>query len=498
MFAIHDIDTDTITNICATQLYYFYDARIGSIQLLDDKDSANDFTDYTSFITISSERNADGDYEINGTYTMSKSQDLPTLYDDNDAQEFCWKMNGIETNITAQGVKGDKGEPAGCWFCRGKASTDNIGNNSMITVTLISYYTTDETGTITLRLVTADNCEIKNGDFVCVDVYNSDVTNNTTYFDTIFGNVKVYTQTSGDSSQLVYNVTRPYYASLISIIKNSPVILCEQLRGIDGYGIDDKLHGIFLPSKDKTYSHMINVSSVKPYDTLILHPVANEDVIGNILKTEPTTLDNINEPEILIDGYKAVTINSNTSVKNFDADSVTSRGIVTGHVGGINDVTLGVPIGTIVDYYTTNGVALPEGWLPIDDSIDFIYSENMGNNAPFGFELLSFDDSVQFTNVFDLRIFNVITRKYTYFILKDPRLKNLYNNISTAAMFNSKTTPIANYIGNVDFDYLETTILLPYIDDDINYSFGWPEGFLTSKSTNNITDKITYNLYLKH
>lgn len=498
MFAIHDIDTDTITNICATQLYYFYDARIGSVQLLDDKYSANDFTDYTSFITISSERNADGDYEINGTYTMFKSQDLPTLYYDNDAQEFCWKMNGIETNITAQGVKGDKGEPAGCWFCRGVATTVQENNDPMISVRLISYYTTDETGTIILRSVNDENCEIKNGDFVCVDVYNSDATNNTTYFDTIFGNVNVYTQTTGDSSQLVYNVTRPYYASLISIIKNSPVILCEQLRRIDGYGIDDKLHGIFLPSKDKTYSHMINVSSVKPYDTLILHPVANDDVIGNILKSEPTTLDNINEPEILIDGYKVVTINSDTSVKNFDADTITSRGIVTGKVGGINGVNLGVPIGIIVDYYTPNGVDVPEGWFPIDDSDDFIYSDNMSSIAPFEFELMTFDDSVQFTNVFDLRVFNVITREYTYFKLTDLKMKNLFNCISTAVMFNSKTTPVTNYIGNVDFDYLETTILMPYIDEDINYSFGWPERYLTSKSTNDLTNKTTYNLYLKH
>ena len=497
MFAIHDIDTDTITNICATQLYYFYDARIGSIQLLDDKDSANDFTDYTSFITISSEKNADGDYEINGTYTMSKSQDLPTLYYDNDAQEFCWKMNGIETNITAQGVKGDKGDPAGCWFCRGVATTVQENNDPMISVRLISYYTTDETGTIILRNVNDENCEIKNGDFVCVDVYNSDETNNTTYFDTIFGNVRVYTQTTGDSSQLEYNVTRPYYASLVSIIKRSPVILYEQLKQINGNGIDDTLHGIFLPSREETWSHMINVSSVKPYDTLIIHPVYNDDIIGNVMKPEPSTLDDINA-EILIDGYKAVTINSDTSVKNFDAESVTSRGIVTGHVGGINDVALGVPIGTIVDYYTPNGVFVPEGWLPIDDSDDFIYSDNMSSIAPFKFELMTFDDSVQFTNVFDLRVFNVITREYTYFKLTDLKMKNLFNCISTAAMFNSNTNPVNNYVGNVDFDYLETTILLPYIDDDINYSFGWPERYLTSKTTNTSTNKTTYNLYLKH
>ena len=360
MFAIHDIDTDTITNICATQLYYFYDARIGSVQLLDDKYSANDFTDYTSFITISSERNADGDYEINGTYTMFKSQDLPTLYYDNDAQEFCWKMNGIETNITAQGVKGDKGEPAGCWFCRGVATTVQGNNDPMISVRLISYYTTDETGTIRRRSVNDENCEIKNGDFVCVDVYNSDATNNTTYFDTIFGNVNVYTQTTGDSSQLVYNVTRPYYTSVMSMINNSPITLYEYLKRISGNGLDDALHGLFVPGKHYSFNHMINSAYEGNIEQMVIHPVNRRYANGRTNDDNIPTLNT--NASFVIDGYAQTIIKTPNVLVN---GSINSSGKIKANVNGINDVTLGTPIGTIMDF---SGKDVPDGWLQINES----------------------------------------------------------------------------------------------------------------------------------
>ena len=330
MFAIHDIDTDTITNICATQLYYFYDARIGSIQLLDDKYSANDFTDYTSFITISSNKNADDEYEINGTYTMSKSQDLPTLYYDNDAQEFCWKMNGIETNITAQGVKGDKGEPAGCWFCRGVSTTIQNNDNSMISANLISYYTTDENNDIILRSVKSEDCEIKNGDFVCVDVYNSDTTNNSTYSDTIFGNVQVGTQVTGDSAVLVYMVVRPYYTSVMSMINNSPTLFYDYLTRIsthigDDDLLPDTLHGLFIPStyqgsrpnNPEPFLHAINVyprSKTNINDILMIHPVDNNDIIGQIDSIIPTKMVD-RKPEIHIEGYQGIVLKDGVQLK---------------------------------------------------------------------------------------------------------------------------------------------------------------------------------------
>jgi hypothetical protein len=432
MFAIHDIDTDTITNICATQLYYFYDVRIGSIQLLDDKDSAIDFTDYTSFITISSERNADGDYEINGTYTMFKSQDLPTLYYDNDAQEFCWKMNGIETNITAQGVKGDKGEPAGCWFCRGVATTVQENNDPMISVRLTSYYTTDNTGTIILRSVNDENCEIKNGDFVCVDVYNSDATNNTTYFDTIFGNVNVYTQTSGDSSQLVYNVTRPYYTSILNMMNNSPILLYKQLENIRNDKNDDKLHGLYIPM-DVNYSFY--PQNTPPF---LVHSIFSSTSASNSNKQNPPTtlcflpcyknylygkgvnpFDGMKDSNVIYSGeeneyeipmYKhnmmlyynllvagTMNVDGNAQIESglrvegktrlnddLTTRDIIARGEITSKVNGVSNVKMGVPIGTVVDYYNSR---IPDGWMKIDDSEDGRWSENDDGYVPIQIKL---------------------------------------------------------------------------------------------------------------
>ncbi len=421
MFAIHDIDTDTITNICATQLYYFYDARIGSIQLLDDKYSANDFTDYTSFITISSEQNADGDYEINGTYTMSKSQDLPTLYYDNDAQEFCWKMNGIETNITAQGVKGDKGEPAGCWFCRGVATTVQENADPMISVRLISYYTTDETGTIILRSVNNENCEIKNGDFVCVDVYNSDATNNTTYFDTIFGNVSVYTQTTGDSSQLEYNVTRPYYTSVMSMINNSPIALYEYLKRISGNGLDDALHGLFIPSySSQSVVHMINSDVIDDNECLIIHPVSQQNVNGALNSDDiPTSNSSQEKPNFIIDGYGSVDLKSSDLLTDGDVkcndvecENINSNGNITATVNGISNVKIGVPVGTVIDFY---GNEIPEGWMQIDDS----------ENNDYG-NINSYIELTKVSSSDDYDIIVKLNESNNYFKFTDERLINLY------------------------------------------------------------------------
>lgn len=421
MFAIHDIDTDTITNICATQLYYFYDARIGSIQLLDDKDSANDFTDHTSFITISSERNADGDYEINGSYTMFKSQDLPTLYYDNDAQEFCWKMNGIETNITAQGVKGNKGEPAGCWLCRGVATTVQENNDPMISVRLNSYYTTDETGTIILRSVNDEKCEIKNNDFVCVDVYNSDSTNNTTYFDTIFGNVNVYTETSGDSSQFVYNVTRPYYTSVMSMIKNSPIALYEYLKRISGNGLNDSLHGLFVPShSSQSVVHMINSDVIDDNESLIIHPVAQQNVNG-VLNSEdiPTSNSSQEKPNFIIDGYGSVDLKSSDLLTDGDVkcndvecENINSNGNITATVNGISNLKIGVPVGTVIDFY---GNEIPEGWMQIDDS----------ENNDYG-NINSYIELTKVSSSDDYDIIVKLNASNNYFKFTDERLINLY------------------------------------------------------------------------
>lgn len=412
MFAIHDIDTDTITNICATQLYYFYDARIGSIQLLDDKYSANDFIDYTSFVTISSERNVDGVYEVNGTYTMSKSQDLPTLYYDNDAQEFCWKMNGIETNITAQGVKGDKGEPAGCWFCNGTGYTVDADGVTMVNANLFSYYTTDESGNLIIRSVNDEDCEIKNGDFVCVDLYIANVLTNTTYRDTIFGNVIVKPRTAGDSSTNMYTVTRPYNTSIMSMINDSPTALYEYLKRINSNGRVDALHGLFVP----TNSNLVHVMNSVNED-LIIHPVLVRYVNGALdVDNIPTYNSGQIKPDydFVIDGYGNVDIKKSDLITegNVECENIDANGNITATVNGMSNVNVGVPIGTVIDYY---GNDIPEGWMQIDDS-----DNNDYGNINSYIELRKVSSSDDYDIIVKLNASN------NYFKFTDERLINLY------------------------------------------------------------------------
>lgn len=428
MFAIHDTDTDTITDICATQLYYFYDARIGSIQLLDEKENAYNFNDYTSFITISSQKD-DNEYVINGSYTMYKSQDLPTLYYDNDAQEFCWKLNGIESNVTAQGVKGDKGDSAGCWFCRGTGIIQNINsNNPYITVNLISYYTTNETGDLILRNVNSVDCEIKNGDFVCVDAYNSDETNNTTYFDTIFGNVEVSENLSGDSMVKVYKVTRPYYTSIVSILNASPVLLYNQLSSIYGVGTADALHGLFVPSSTShdEYVHMLNSGISNETETLTLHPVANsqsnKNAYGALLQENVPSLQLENKPKFIIDGYDSVNLESadlnvdgDLKCDDVECENINSNGNITALVNGISNVKIGVPIGTVIDFY---GNDIPEGWMQIDDS----------ENNDYG-NINSYIEMTKVSSSDDYDIIVKLNASNNYFKFTDKRLINLYKTL---------------------------------------------------------------------
>lgn len=516
MFAIHDIDTDTITNVCATQLYYFYDARIGSIQLLDDKDTANDFTDYTSFITISSERNADGEYEINGTYTMSKSQDLPTLYYDNDAQEFCWKMNGIETNITAQGVKGDKGEPAGCWFCRGNATTVDNDGVTMINAKLISYYTTDETGNLILRSVNDENCEIKNGDFVCVDVYNSDVTNNTTYFDTIFGNVEVGTQVTGDSALLVYRVTRPYNTSIMSMINNSPTALYEYLKRINGNGNDDTLHGLFVPSYSSTnVVHMMNSAFVDNNENLIIHPVMYRFVNGALNDDNIPTYNASRKPDFVIDGYGNVDMKSSNLITegNVECENIDANGSITATVNGMSNVKVGIPIGTVIDYY---GNDIPEGWLQIneDESSNNIYQGSdefekykgviitwvkPGETIPSSPTL-----GVMALNDVDLTDINFIdSTNGLVFILNKQYLNFIYTIISydlpsTNISLESSVLKVkisSTYLDNTKDQLINMSLFRDFVLRDMKSALTWPFEIEVNHTNGVLTNDIYMTLY---
>ena len=73
-----------------------------------------------------------------GTYDganwdIRRYETVPTLYYDEQQGFFCWRINGAESGIIAQGVKGDKGDPSKIWVCKGRifsnADDTTIQNN---------------------------------------------------------------------------------------------------------------------------------------------------------------------------------------------------------------------------------------------------------------------------------------------------------------------------------------------------------------------------------
>lgn len=103
--------------------YIFIDGRINDlpnyVQMMQG-DPENEFTDYSCMYTGSAQApsTVSDDYS-DWEWAGYISQVVPKLYYDDDLHEFCWKVNGQETGITAQGLKGDAGISTATHVCRG-------------------------------------------------------------------------------------------------------------------------------------------------------------------------------------------------------------------------------------------------------------------------------------------------------------------------------------------------------------------------------------------
>lgn len=103
--------------------YIFIDGRINDlpnyIQILNDE--TPQFTDYSCMYTGSATCHQPSDFQAYSNWNWDGyiSQVVPKLYYDGSIHEFCWKVNGQETGITAQGLKGDAGISTATHVCRG-------------------------------------------------------------------------------------------------------------------------------------------------------------------------------------------------------------------------------------------------------------------------------------------------------------------------------------------------------------------------------------------
>ena len=85
--------------------WLYQDMRRNEIEL-DNFKQKETFVDYTCYLTGHTE---------NGKWHLEKHQVLPTLYFDEQQDQFCWFVNGQRTGVPAQGFKGEDGASVKCW-----------------------------------------------------------------------------------------------------------------------------------------------------------------------------------------------------------------------------------------------------------------------------------------------------------------------------------------------------------------------------------------------
>lgn len=121
-------------------LYLFIDDRIKMLSQTLDDSILMSFRDLSCALTIS------GEADMNPTtgepmgcqFTATKQDIIPNLYYDTDSKYWCWSINGVDTKVIAQGVKGDPGIDAKVFICNGeKLSNQSSSVQNIIKITRI-------------------------------------------------------------------------------------------------------------------------------------------------------------------------------------------------------------------------------------------------------------------------------------------------------------------------------------------------------------------------
>lgn len=175
--------------------FIFTDGRIeGLNQIVHGGDLAayNTFHDFSTAVYGKAtydhnDTNQDKDIPLTWDWEFENVAIIPKLYFDENIKEFCWEVNGQQTGITAQGIKGDTGKSPDMIIATGNK------NGNIIRIDQIQ--TVDDYGTCSW--VSPDDDYIKSGDLALVFYTSPD--SNVNYDSAFVG--KVY----------VDNTATPYY-----------------------------------------------------------------------------------------------------------------------------------------------------------------------------------------------------------------------------------------------------------------------------------------------
>lgn len=171
-----EINIDDITGVAyLASPYIFIDNRIAGLNQMVRNHSKDDEI-YKIFHDFSVAIYGRGEYDSSATvrqdpedpatwtWTFDAVQIVPKLYFDENINEFCWNVNGQETGITAQGIKGDDGVSPNMIIAIG---TRNDGDP---TIQLNKIQVIDEFGDI--NWATQNNNiwgYVKDGDFIEIE-----------------------------------------------------------------------------------------------------------------------------------------------------------------------------------------------------------------------------------------------------------------------------------------------------------------------------------------
>lgn len=122
-------------------LVYFIDKRIELLQG-NSQSLEHDFKDRTCVLYGTATWDDTNNIYV---WSINKYQIIPTLYFDPTVGQFCWQINGLATGVTAQGIKGDKGDKLPLWVTTGVRypNTADIGTNIYLIDVLSTNLDTD-------------------------------------------------------------------------------------------------------------------------------------------------------------------------------------------------------------------------------------------------------------------------------------------------------------------------------------------------------------------
>lgn len=342
--------------VCCAEYYCYIDMRVDDLGHLTYPTIHETFVDYTCQVF--------GEYDSEtGTWTFTRGVMLPTIYYNQSQGYFCWMINGVDTGIRAQGIKGDDGRPPLAAVVRGTGSVlDRYGIGRAVSINVNEFMLTEPTEDKLIgEWESINRSTIQNGDLVCClfNVTDSLYTG-VSYPDMLIGNISV----TGESTKS-FTITEPDACRFSSLWRS--YILFYAFRGIDYMNTDyKKTKAVFVPAHTQGITHaMFQDDSHVQYtqtggswssrdnggnDDLVFKKVRESRLIG----TGSVGNENrMTEPDAMTENF--------TSVKFIGYNSEV-EGTSTAKVGGVPGVMLGVPVGSVVSWLNSGQNRIPDGW----------------------------------------------------------------------------------------------------------------------------------------